>query len=91
MKSSINYHADLERNILRQIVFTDKNLAVGSIVAINLSLVLLKGIDQGARVVIHTFLTCLVLFLLSLKVEGRLLIYMLPRMIIYWLSPKKLR
>lgn len=92
MKTSLNYKCNLDQNVLRQVIFTDRNLLIGLIIGSNLFLFLiLNYIQPNTRILIH-FSTSLALILLSTsRLDGIYLPYLLPKIITFLLSNKKRR
>lgn len=92
MKTSLNYKCNLDQNVLRQVIFTDKNLLFALIIGSNLFLFLFfNDIQPNTRILIH-FSTSLALILLSTsRLDGIYLPYLLPKIITFLLSNKKRR
>ncbi len=92
MKTSLNYKCNLDQNVLRQVIFTDRNLLIGLIIGSNLFLFLiLNYIQPNTKILIH-FSTSLALILLSTsRLDGIYLPYLLPKIITFLLSNKKRR
>jgi len=92
MKTSLNYKCNLDQNVLRQVIFTDKNLLFALIIGSNLFLFLFfNDIQLNTRILIH-FSTSLALILLSTsRLDGIYLPYLLPKIITFLLSNKKRR
>lgn len=92
MKTSFNYKCNLDQNVLRQVIFTDRNLLFGLIIGSNLFLLLfLNDIQLNTKILIHFSTSFALILLCTIRLDGIYLPYLLPKIITFLLSNKKRR
>lgn len=86
------FKTNFEQNILRQIIFTDRNLIVGIILVVN---VILLYISENFPIEIRGFISLLFtisfLILLSLKIDDQYVYKLLPNIFRYLAMDKHVR
>ena len=91
MRSSLNCHSNLNQNILRQIIFTNKNLLIGASLGLNLILFLvLKDYIVNLRVFIHFSATLALVILVTIKIDGVYLPFLFPKIIAHIFKDKRI-
>jgi len=91
MISSLNCHSNLNQNILRQIIFTNKNLLIGASIGLNLILFLVfKDYSVDLRVFIHFSATLALVILATIKIDGIYLPFLFPKIIAHIFKDKRI-
>ena len=86
------YKIKIRENILRQIIFTDKNIFIGLLI-INIILIWLSAnnLPTGPKILLSFLSSGISLLIFSLKVDGQSLLKVLYRMINFILRRRKFR
>ena len=86
------FKTNFEQNILRQIIFTDRNIIIGIILVVN---VFLLYVTQSLSIELRGFITLTFtisfLILLSIKIDNQFLFKLLPNIFRYISSNKHVR
>jgi len=86
------FKTNFEQNILRQIIFTDRNIIIGIILVINVTLLYLtQSLSIELRGFISLSFTICFLILLSIKIDDQYLYTLLPNMFRYVLTTHHVR
>lgn len=86
------FKTNFEQNILRQIIFTDRNIIIGIILVINVTLLYLtQSLSIEFRGFISLSFTICFLILLSIKIDDQYLYKLLPNMFRYVLTTHHVR
>lgn len=86
------FKTNFEQNILRQIIFTDRNIIIGTILVINVTLLYLtQSLSIELRGFISLSFTICFLILLSIKIDDQYLYKLLPSMFRYVLTNHHVR
>jgi hypothetical protein len=92
MDSARVYKIKIRENILRQIIFTDRNVFFG--IATIIVLIVWKGMSafpNDIKIFTSLMISGIVLLIFTIKMDRQLLIKLLPRIINFWQRKKKLR
>lgn len=86
------FKTNFEQNILRQIIFTDRNIIIGIILVVN---VFLLYVTQSLSIELRGFITITFtisfLILLSIKIDNQFLFKLLPNIFRFISSNKHVR
>ena len=86
------FKTNFEQNILRQIIFTDRNIIVGIILAVNVFLLYIsENLPIEVRGFISLSFTISFLILLSLKIDEQYVYKLLPNIFRYIAMNKHVR
>ena len=92
MDSARVYKIKIRENILRQTIFTDRNIFV-IVVVLSTSLVwkVLSETPIDLKIFISITLSGTALLIFTIKVDRQILIKLVPRIFNFWKSKKKIR
>jgi hypothetical protein len=86
------FKTNFEQNILRQIIFTDRNIVIGIILVINVTLLYLtQSLSIELRGFISLSFTICFLILLSIKIDDQFLYTLLPNIFRHIVMNKHVR
>lgn len=92
MKPARIYKTKLRQNILRQMIFTDRNILICLLVAIGLGVYFgVPWISTANRILLTILISGLVITGASYKVDGQKAVSLLPRLLHYIFTKKNTR